>query len=415
MMMEILHVTSEKIRNIVNQRPLLFVAVLSGLAGLCLGLSNATWQASVETGQALAGVVKYPPDNPFYMYHLKAFSIINHLSAALLLLLDSEIIVSFIISGLLGMVSFLAISILIFSICRNVYISVLGILFIFFLNYVGKGVQYPIDLLVRPGTFGILGLSFIVLVTALIAAKSYRMGLFCLGLAPYVHVSLAAGLFLFVLLASFLQPGFAKKIAKAYYVYFLAGMLISVSGLFYQLYLMQNLPKVAPEIKNLYLNSFMKYWDYHRRAFYWDFETGQNSLKEKRGIIFCLYSIIAVISGLKYFKKDSSISFLFRVIAISGTLSLLLALLTHLPTEKIPPFLLVLMPGRLINFNNIIMPATLLAMLVHPDIRSYVGNYYVFVFFLIVSFFSKTFQVQLLCFAIITLWLAYMAFGKKPS
>lgn len=399
-----------RLANIIRSNPLYSVMILSGLMGFGLGLSNATWQNSVETGQVLAGIVRYPADNLFYMYHLKAFSIINHFSAVLLLLLDSEKTVSFLISGLLGMVSFAAISLLIFSISKNAYISVLGVIFIYFLNYVGNGVIYPIALLGQPVTFGILGLSFIVLTITLFASKSYRTGLFCLGLAPYVHITLAAWLFLIMLTAAFFHSGSAKKIVKEYYPYFLAGLLISASGLLYQIHLMHNLPKTIPEIKNLYLDSFIKYWDSHRKPLYWDFQTGRNGFKHKRGIIFCLYSVIAAILALRYFKKDGSLSFLFRVIAISGILSLLLGLLTQLFFEKIPSWFLIFMFGRFINFSNIVMLAMLLVMLLHSDLRGYVGNYNVFAFFFIASFGVEKSEVQLFCFAVIILWLVYIAF-----
>jgi hypothetical protein len=72
--------------------------------------------------------------------------------------LGSERIVSIVFSGLLGMVSFQAISLFIFAISRNIYISVIGVIFIYLTNLVGDGVVYPIWLLGQQHTYGMLGL-----------------------------------------------------------------------------------------------------------------------------------------------------------------------------------------------------------------------------------------------------------------
>jgi hypothetical protein len=304
---------TSKFHNVLNRNPVLSVIILSGLTGFCLGLSNATWQVTVETAQVLTGIVKYPVDNPFYMYHIKVFTIVNHFSALLLYLIGSEIVVSIIISGLLGMISFQAIAVFIFAINRNLYIAVLGVIFIYFGNYIGQGVIYPMDLLGRSGTYGILGLSFIVLVIALIGAKSYKLGLFCLGLAPCVHPPLGVWLFVIMFLSALFQPDFAKRVLRTNYQYFFAGLLIAVSSLIYQLYLMRDLPVIDPEIKKQYLDSFVKYWSYHRKKFYWDVSAPDICFK-RFGILFCIYSIITAFLSLRYFKKNDPLSFLSRTI-----------------------------------------------------------------------------------------------------
>lgn len=403
-----------RLDNFLNRSPVLSVLILSGLVGFCLGLSNATWQCSVETGQVLAGIVKYPIDNPFYMYHIKAFAITNHFSALLLYLVGSEKLVSIIISGLLGMISFQALGMFIFAINRNIYMSVLGAIFIYFMNYTGKGVLYPIDLLGKEGTCGVLGPSFIVLVIALIGAKSYRLGLFCLGLAPCVHPTLGAWLLLIISLSAFFQLDFAKKIIREYYWYFIAGILSTISILIYQLYLMQDLPVVAPEIKKQYLDSFVKYWSYHRKKFYWDFSAPNIHFK-RWGILFCIYSVIAGFLSLKYFKKNSPLSFLSRVVIISGILSLSLGFITQLPPEKIPSYLLISMPGRYVNLNNIVLGAFLLGLLTYCDNKPFITNYNVFIFLLISSFFSRHVELHTASFAVILSWLAYLTLKKDYS
>jgi len=402
----------KKTHNILHLKPGLSVIILSGLVGCCLGLSNASWQVAVETGQVLAGIVKYPVENPFYMYHIKAFTIINHISALLLLLIKSEKVVSIIISGLLGMISFQALGMLIFAINRNIYISVLGVLFIYFTNYVGEGVIYPIWLLGQPHTFGILGLSFTVLVIALIASECYRAGLFCLGLIPCIHAPMAIWLFLIIFAAGIFHRDFVKKIIRTYYWYFLAGLAISILLLLYQLHLMQILPTIEPETKKQYLDSFTKYWDSHRRQFYWDSAVPMKEHFARWGIFFCIYSVVVGFLGLKYFKGKSPLAFAFRVIIASGILSLFLGIMTHLPSEDIPSFMLILMPGRFINLNNVVFAASLLGILTYGGNKDYKANYNIFVFLLVCSFFSRTYQVQFYSSAAVLIWLAYVTFYK---
>lgn len=401
---------AEKIHNILNRNPILSVLILSGLTGFCLGLSNATWQAAVETGQVLAGIVNYPVDSPNYIYHLKAFTIMNQLCALLLHLLGSEKMVSIIISALLGMVSFQALSTLIFAINRNIYTAVLGTIFIYFSNYAGNGVIYPIWLLGEVHTYGIAGLSFTVLVIALIGAKAYRLGLFCLGLAPGVHASWGIWLLLIIFLSAFFHMDFTKKVIRAHYWYFIAGLFIAILSLIYQLYLMQILPVIGPEIKKQYLDSFVKYWDYHRIPFYRLRLTQQFTFAQE-GVVFCIQSIMAGLLGLIYFKKEGSLSFIFKVITISGILSLLIAGITHLPPENIPAYLLILMPGRYINLNNIILAAALLGMLTHGSSKHYRWNYYIFLLLLSSGFFSHNLRIGLL-FLIISFYLIYHVFKK---
>jgi hypothetical protein len=392
-----------------GRSPLLSVLLISGFVGLCFGLSNATWQVTVETGQVLAGIAKYPADNPFYMYHIKVFTIVNHVSALLLRLLGSERIVSIVFSGLLGMVSFQAISLFIFAISRNIYISVIGVIFIYLTNLVGDGVVYPIWLLGQQHTYGMLGLAFVLLVIALFAAEAYRPALFLLGLAPSVHPSWGTWLLLLVALTSLFHLSLAKKTIKDNYWCFVAGLLISISSLSYQLYLMRGLPALHQTANGECFDAYVKYWDSHRRPFYWDFSVPDGPFK-RWGVIFCIYSTILGSLNLKYFRENESLSFLFRLITLSGLLVLLLGFVTQFPPDKIPTSLLILMPGRYANLNNIVLAASILGMLTHVRNKHFVTNYNLFVFFLISSFFSRHSEVQTVAFAIVLFWFAYLIF-----
>ncbi|MGB8225984.1 MAG: hypothetical protein WCE45_03815 [Sedimentisphaerales bacterium] len=365
----------------------------------------------MEAGQILTGVVKYSAGAGISTY-LKAFSSINHLSALLLLIINSEKIVSIIISALLGMISFQAIGLFIYSINKNICISVIGVILIYFANYVGPGVIYPIWFLGHIHTFGILGLSFIVLIIALINIGAYGIAFFCLGLAPCVHMTWAAWLFLVLLISASLQWDFAKGIIKKYYRYFIAGLFVTIVLLIYQFYLNRATPVIDSEIKKQYLDSYVKYWDYHRVKFYWGWESLERHA-ESEGIPFCVCCIAAGLFCLKYFKKDDSLIFISTVIIVSGILSLLFGLITQIPPEKIPFFLYSIMPGRFINLNNILVAAFFIGVLTRYEIRPYIFGYNLYVLLLVSSFFSKHWEVQIIVFAIILSWFLYLICAKN--
>jgi len=404
--------TTNKVDDNAVNNLFLKVLLFSGLTGLLFGLSNATWQVSVETGQVLAGLVKYPLDNPFYIYHMKAFTIVNHISALLLRLNLSERFLSFVISGILGMVSFQALSILILAISRSVFAALFGVILIYLANYVGDGAVYPIWLLGQPHTYGIIGLSFVVLTIALIGAGMYRPALFCLGLAPCVHFSLGMWTIFIIAVASLFQIGFTKEIVRKYYAYFLAGMIIFVGLFSYQLYLIHQLPKFDHGTINQYFDSYIKYWGSHQRKLFWDFASAETRFK-RFGILFCIYSIIMSFFCLRLYKDIKPLQLLFRIIMTWGILSLIFGFITQLPPENMPKILLMLMPGRYLNLSNLVITACLFAALTNEQNKQYVVNYNIFVIFLIFSFFSRHAELQLIIFAIILSWLGCLAYKNN--
>jgi hypothetical protein len=394
------------INHLLVERSLLVVLFTSGLIGGCIGLYNATWQYSVEMGQMLAGIVRYPVENPNYMNNVKVFTIVNQISAILLYFLDSEKAASILISGLLGVVSFQAISVFIFALNRNVAISILGTIFIFLSTYDYYGVIYPIWLLGTPLTFGILGLSFTVLVIALIGAKAYRLGLFCLGLAPSVHPSLGIWLYLIIFIASLFQRGFLKNMVKANYLCFFSGLAISFLSFAYQIHIMHILPLTTSEAADQLYYNYIKYWDHHRVKFYLDYATQQiNFLKP--GVIVCFYSILVSLMCTIYFKDKESISFVAKLIAVSGVSSLLLGGMTHISPENQPIPLLMLMPGRYVNINNILFGALLLGILTYRENQPSKINKCVFLLFLVGNFFP--FHLKILDIFVVMLWFAYLS------
>ena len=89
----------------------LWVLLLSGILGFRVGLLGfPDWQVAVETAQVVAGLVPYPPDNIFYIYHTKLWTSLHHLLALGLLAGVNERTLSLVISGVQGMLTFQALA-----------------------------------------------------------------------------------------------------------------------------------------------------------------------------------------------------------------------------------------------------------------------------------------------------------------
>jgi len=173
------------------------VLIVSGVLGFAVGaIKFPTWHVAVETAQVVAGLVHYPPGNPFYIYHVKLWTILHQVCAVLLLSGVSEISLSIALSGLLGMVSFQALAMIVFALSADVALSIAAPFVIFVSHVAEHGVVYVVSLMGTQHTYGSIGLSVIVLVAGLLGSGCYRLGWALLGLAPAVHPSLGAWLWL---------------------------------------------------------------------------------------------------------------------------------------------------------------------------------------------------------------------------
>ena len=61
------------------EKRFLVVILSSAFFGFLVGVAHSTWQLVAESSQVLAGIAKYPTANPFYIYHLKSWTILNQL------------------------------------------------------------------------------------------------------------------------------------------------------------------------------------------------------------------------------------------------------------------------------------------------------------------------------------------------
>src|SRR4051812_4330709 len=155
-----------------------------------------TWQVAVETAQVVARLVRYPAGNPFYIYHTKLWTVLHQVCALFLLVGVSEITLSRILSGVLGMASFQGLALVVYALSGDAWVALAAPCVIFLSRVADHGVIYPVILLSTDHTYGSLGLSVVVIVVGLFAPGSHRSAAFLMGAAPAVHPSLGLWLWL---------------------------------------------------------------------------------------------------------------------------------------------------------------------------------------------------------------------------
>jgi len=334
----------------------LWVLAVSGSVGFAIGITRfATWQVAVESAQVVAGLVTYPADHPFYIYHMKLWTVAHQVCALLLWAGVSEIALSKLVSGMLGMVSFQALSLVLFAFSEDLLLAIGAPLVILYTQAAIHGANYPIALMGTDHTYGVLGLSTAVLVVGLLGAGCYRLGGFLLGLAPAIHPSIGGWLALVVAvcvlwdfrrLRAELQPGLP---------WFLVGSAVTALSLAVLLVMARDVPGIDRAEASKYVSAFVNTWDDHRRP---------ASLISVATILNVDALVLALV-WLRWFSADLSRSAVFalRIVVAAAALSLPLIFVSWLPSSAVPTPLLMLMPSRFVNFNVLMFVPLVLGLL----------------------------------------------------
>lgn len=328
---------------------------LSGALGFLLGASAyATWQVAVETGQVLAGLVDYPPTNPFYLYHTKLWTLTNQAGLVLLRLGLSEIAVCILYSGLLGMVSFQALSAVTLAFSRDERMALGSPLVVLLTGAASFGVSYPVYLMGASHTYGVLSLSLALLTAALFACEEYKAGSILLGLAPAVHASVGLWLWTIVFVCFLGDRSLWEPLWKSVR-YLLVGVGLTAASGAVHLLVIYHPGKVARDVASRYLVSFINLWDGHR-----------SPVELHHPGVYLNVGVMALsLLWLTLFRRDvpGGSRFLLRFFLASGVLGLLAMVLSWRPPDMLPASLLVLMPNRLLNLNVLAGAAFLIGLL----------------------------------------------------
>ena len=323
---------------------------LSGLFGYYVGSRGfPEWQVPVETAQVVAGIVHYPAGNPFLIYHLKLWTILHQICAPLLLAGVSEIRLSLMLSGLTGMLSFQALAMTTYALSRSVWLSLAAAIVVFVSGAAEHGVRYPIFLLGTSHTYGSVGLSWIVLVAALIGCGCYRTGFFLLGLAPAIHPSLGIWLGIIAGFSFALDRAAIRADVVPHWRWFAAGAAVTTLSLGLHLWLGRRVPSLDPSVAAHYLATFTSLWDEHRRPM------GLASAGVALNFAAVLVGVIWRLGFRKHLPASST--FLLRFLVASGAVSFACIGISHVSPDRLPEFLVVLMPTRVVNVNAMMFAA----------------------------------------------------------
>jgi hypothetical protein len=347
----------------------MWVLAVSGALGFWIGISAfPIWQVAVETAQVVAGLVRYPPDNPFYLYHTKLWTVLHQVGAVLLRAGVSEITLSKIFSGALVMLSLQALAIVVYALSRRAAIAVAAAVVIFVSRATDFGVAYPITLAGTVHTYGVIGLSFVVLAAGLLGAGRYRLGGFLLGFAPAIHA--AQGLWVCVVVAialathidvwrrplptlrlAFNPPGPPRQAL----VGFIGGAALTLVSLALHAALTWDVPAVDPTLVRPYFSTFVTFWDGHRMP----------AEFPRPGVRVTAGAMILALTWLAIFKRDLPRPSLFLLrFAVAGAILGLAAIpLSWVPPDRLPMTLVILMPLRILNIDVMVFPALLLGMI----------------------------------------------------
>jgi hypothetical protein len=333
--------------------PALIALAASGAIGFHLGYARfPDWQIPVESAQVLAGVVTYPEETPFYIHHVTLWTMLHQVCAVLLRAGVGEIEASRLVSGLLGMLSLQALAMVTVAFSGRAILSTGVAVLLFVSGVTYAGAVYPVFLMGVPFTYGVVGLSLLVLVAGTFGSGLHRTSAFLLGLAPAVHTGLAIWLWIIVAVVLAIEHG--RGIPRGAWRALLAGLTVSAASYAVHAAMAAGVPSDTPVMDRRYLDAFTSVWDGHRRPV---------ELMELAVWLNVLGLLVAT-AWLRAARDAVSpaAATLLRFVQVSAALALLLVPLTWLPADRVPVPVLVLMPGRVLNIVAMALPAVLLGL-----------------------------------------------------
>lgn len=335
---------------------LALVLFVGAACGLYYGLTCG-WQIAVESAQAVAGIVSYPDDNPFYMYHIKAWTLLHQGPALLLKCGVSEQVVSMLLSCLTSVLSLQALALCSFAFSRDRLVACTVPAIYLATNVCkGCGAVYPISHIPNEYwmTYGVAGTAMTLLVWSLLGVGWFRTAALLCGLAPAVHPALGSWCVAVTVLALAWDWRRHRPRIRQIGPWFATGAVATAVSFSVQQYLSRGLPAADPLLARQILRAFVEGWDNHRVPFPLD------SVDCQYG--WCLAILAAAVIAWLPDKLGLGPRLLLRILLISALASLALCTLTH-ASQRLPMALMMAMPGRFINLAIVAYPAVLIGLL----------------------------------------------------
>lgn len=323
-----------------------FILLISGFSGFCLGVFGyPMWQVAVEPAQIIAGLVQYPQQNPNYIYQAKLWTILHQIGALFLYIGISEKTLSYFIGGITGMISYQALALLVFCLSRDYLITTISPFMVHLMlnNNMLRGVNYPIMLMGSIHTYGMIGLSFILLVIALISVGNYKLGCLLLGISPSIHPSLGLWLNFIVLICLLWDFQYLRNVFKKVIHYLWVGYLISAISLIFHITTTYDVSDMVSSNASKYFYALVRDWDDHRQPF---------SLYQNKNLLI-IAGLIMSLSSLMNQDMPRNSRLFFHSLIVSAITGGVCSIIYWFPPERFPTVFLTLMPSRLLNFNVI--------------------------------------------------------------
>lgn len=236
----------------------------SMLLGALLGFSHEEWQMAIESAQVQAGQVSYPPDNSFFMYHLKIWTLMVQIPAFFLKFGITDAFLNHISSALMGAFLYSNQAVITYLLSRSLIFSLGFPAAVWISRMFQVGDTYEIMLYDEPHTFGIVAPAYAVLVFQLQALRKERLSGFLLGLAPAVHPTVGVWTIGISAIHGLMGSSFARTWRK-WIPYWVLGCLLTLLSFIIHLRLSASLPEISGEEARRYLEGFTASWDMHRR------------------------------------------------------------------------------------------------------------------------------------------------------
>jgi len=332
------------------------VMLVAGVCGLYFGLTSG-WQIPVESAQAVAGIVSYPADNPFYTYHIQSWTLLHQVPAAALACGLSEQVVSVALGCLAAVLSFEALALATLAFGRDRFIAcAVPLICLVTKVYEECGAVYPTRLTSNLywTTYGVTGTAFVVFTWSLLGLGFLRPAAFLCGLAPAVHPLL--GTWCAGIAAASLAWDWRSQLPRVTTLarWFAAGALLALISFAAQRYLARGLPSADPELAGRLLEAFVAGWDNHRFAY------PLNHIEWKIGWCALAVASAALAWHAERLPRESLV--LLRMVMLSSLASLALCPLTHF-LDRLPRAVVMAMPGRFVNLAAMVFPALVIGLL----------------------------------------------------
>jgi MFS family permease len=335
-----------------SRRQIGAVLVGSGTIGFLLGsFCYPTWHDAIEPAQVVAGLVHYPPGNPVYVYSVKTWTVLHQILAVLLTIGLSERTLAFGLSGTTGMLSFQALGLVVLAFSRDVGMSILAPVFILVTYATAGGVTYTVSLMGVANTYGVIGLSYLLLAFALAGTGQVRWSALMFGFGPAVHPVIGVSGIAIAVVAAGLDRTWLRSHAACAWRWFLAGVAAAgVCALVHNL-----LTDPVPPAR--YAASFLQHWDWHRQPF---------PLLSGRALATYFSALVPALClwKLRHEVPDHT-RLLLRMLVVTAVAGGAMSTSYWIVPPDVPNLIAALMPSRLLNLNVLTCMALIIGVAGH--------------------------------------------------